>query len=469
MPYEVLRDDPIGSVWYLHIQPPLWNLAIGTIGRWSPLPDAISLQLLQAGFGVAIAAMLAVILIRLRCRPWLAIVLALVASLNPEVMRNAFEPTYELAVACGLVALIWAATWVAAGAGRALVGIAAFATLVIMTRSLYHPAWALATLGIAAWAMRASIDRRRLLVAFALPVLLAGGWMLKNELLFGRATLSSWFGMNLQRAVIPVLPVAEKQQLYDEGKISEIAMIGPFGNYDLYRPVMPPCTPSRDHPALSKELRDNEVIIPNLNFECFLPVYDQAGADARAVIRSYPGVWLEGREWSARVWFATNQLPDESPSWVFRQLGNAFQLIRLDVDGSISTSSWGTPIYGTLTVATRFSLLMVNLSLLAAGYGTIHCWRLLRRRGLVGDELTSSLVLGLTGMTAVFTFVVGVIGELGEQARFRTMTDPLVVAIGLYVLIRWIRPSSTRLFTTAEVEPASEQRPAEVGQPALSS
>ena len=29
VPYEVLRAHPIRSVWYLHIQPPLWNLMIG--------------------------------------------------------------------------------------------------------------------------------------------------------------------------------------------------------------------------------------------------------------------------------------------------------------------------------------------------------------------------------------------------------------------------------------------------------
>lgn len=41
LPYDTLRADPLGSVWYLHIQPPLWNLTIGCIGRWSPFPAAL--------------------------------------------------------------------------------------------------------------------------------------------------------------------------------------------------------------------------------------------------------------------------------------------------------------------------------------------------------------------------------------------------------------------------------------------
>lgn len=472
IPYEVLRDDPFGSTWRLHIQPPLWNLVVGVIGRWSPLPDGISFQLLQAGFGVVLAALLAVVLLRLRCRPWLAVVLAAVATVNPEVMRNAFEPTYELAVACGLVAVVWAISGFRPGREhRALLGASALVTAVVMTRSLYHPLWALGTVGLVAWAARGRVTRRQVAVAFLVPVVFAGGWMLKNEAMFGRATLSSWFGMNLQRAVIPVLPLAEQQALYDQGRISDIAMIGPFGNYGLYRPVMPPCEPAHAHPALSKELRDYPVPVPNLNYECFLEVYDQAGADARTVIGEYPGVWLEGRVWSARTWFATNNLADESRSWPFRQLGNAYQLLRLDVPGKISTTEWGTPIFGPLSVDSRFSLTTLNLTLLAFGYGITASWRLVRRRVGAAD-LASTLVLAVTGVTALFTFVVGVVGELGEQARFRTMTDPLVIGVGAVVVLRWLfpsrplwRPEPGAAEPAASPDaPGDDQQPAPVGR-----
>jgi len=469
VPYEILRADPIRSVWYLHIQPPLWNLAIGVIGRWSPLPDAISLQLLQATFGVLAAALLAVVLRRLSCRPWLALTLALLATLNPEFMRNAFEPTYEMPVAFLLVALVWALTWDRPGREfRSLMGVASFATLVILTRSLYHPVWALAIVALVAWAYRDALPWKRIGVAFLVPLVLAGGWMLKNEVMFGRATMSSWFGMNLQRGVIPVLPLAEKQQMFDEGKISGVAMIGPFGNYDLYRPVMPPCTPEHTHPALTKELRDNPVVIPNLNYECFLPVYDQAGKDAIAVIKAYPGVWLKGREWSARVWFATNQGPDSSPSWPYRQLSKVYRAIRLDVPGKLSTTDWGTPIYGPLSVDTRFSLTMVNLTLFAFAYGHLSAWSIVRRRrdaAFRGGNRTRTLVLAVVGATALWTFVIGVVGELGEQARFRTMTDPLVLAIGIAEVLRWLAPKlphrvSDYLFDATGVpEPTQESEP----------
>ena len=465
VPYEILRDDPVGSVWNLHIQPPLWNLVVGVIGRWSPLPDGISFQLLQAGFGMLLTALLAVILLRLRCRPWIAVLVALIATLNPEVLRNAFEPTYELATASGLVGLVWVlSSWSPGRESRTLLGASGVATAVVLTRSLYHPVWAVAVVAVIAWTFRRALTRRQIIAAFLIPLVFAGGWMLKNELLFGRATMSSWFGMNLQRAVIPVLPLAEKEQMYAEGRLSEVAMIGPFGAYDLYRDAVPACVPEHDHPALSVELRDYPVPVPNLNYECFLPVYDLAGADARAVIREYPGVWLDGRVWSARTWFATNNLADTSPSWPLRQLGNVYQLIRIDVSGTISTSEWGTPIYGDLTVDTRFSLTMLNLTLLAFAVGHTSTWRLLRRHSEVADvDLARTLVLSIAGATALWTFVVGVVGELGEQARFRTMTDPLVLALGLYVILHRLAPD--RVLTADGVDEPSQESQGDDQQP----
>ena len=69
---------------------------------------------------------------------------------------------------------------------------------------------------------------RRVIGALAVPVIAIGGWMLKNEILFGDATMSSWSGMNFERAVLPVVPQAELRRLVEAGKISEVALIGPF-------------------------------------------------------------------------------------------------------------------------------------------------------------------------------------------------------------------------------------------------
>lgn len=434
VPWEVLRDDPLGSVVHLHIQPPLWNLVLGGAAWLSPLSDALTLQLVQVSFGVVLAWFLADMLVRLGCSAAAAVGLALVASLNPEVLRGGFEPTYELPVAALLAGCLWSAVRVVQSpSALRLAVLAGLATAVVLTRSLYHPVWAVAVVAGVAFATRRRLERpwRAVGLAVLVPVVACGAWMAKNEVLFHRATMSSWVGMNLQRSTIPVLAADELEQLLDAGEVSDVARIGPFGNYGLYEPVMAPCEPEHDHPAVTVEERfdDHGVLIPNFNYECFIPVFDRAGDDARTVIGEHPDVWVEGRLWSARTTFAVSGAPAESRSWPLRALDTAYRLLRVDVVGTIDTSSWGTPIYGTLAVESRFTLVTAALAAGLSVGAVVAAARLARRRDGARDTAWA-VAIALGGFVVLYTFVVGAVGELGEQARFRTMTDPITVAVG---------------------------------------
>ena len=437
IPVETLRADPIGSTWYLHIQPPLWNLTVGSILRWSPLPDAISLQALQFVCGVLLAGMIAAVMHRLGARSWIAVLLAVAATVHPDVIGNAFAPTYELPTATLLVAFVWLVTsprrdpwWFA--------GVCSLATATALTRSLYHPLWVVVVLLVVGWTVRGRIGWKTLMVGAAIPMIGIGGWMLKNEVLFGRATLSSWFGMNLQRAVIPVLPADELAALHDSGQVSAVAMAGPFGNYGLYAAAMPPCAPAHDHPATAEPVRVGEVVVPNFNYECFLPVYDQAGADAWAVIKASPSSFIQGRLWSARTWFALNSAPESSSSFVMRSLDRVDKIAGVAVPGVISTRGWGTPIYGTLEAPAHFSLTLVALTILVLAGAGVRVWRLLRRR-LVRPISARDLAIVLVGFIVAWTFASGIVFELGEQARFRTMVDPLVISFGGLAVLDLVR------------------------------
>ena len=250
--------------------------------------------------------------------------------------------------------------------------------------------------------------------------------------------MSSWFGMNLQRAVIPVLPRADLEKMYADGDVSEIAMIGPFGNYDLYVDVMPPCEPRHDHRSVAEATRTTDQWSPNFNYECFLPIFSIAGDDAMAVIKEHPEVWLEGRLWSMRATFAVATLPSESESVVMRALDTAFSILRLDMGGVLSTNGWGTPIYGWLEAGVDFGLLLIPLYSALILVGARVLVRRVRRRLLTPNDAA----LVATSFTIAFTVVVGAVAELGEQARFRTMVDPLATVVGAVLvgaLIRVIR------------------------------
>ncbi|MGH9132922.1 MAG: hypothetical protein ACRDZZ_03235, partial [Ilumatobacteraceae bacterium] len=91
LPRDALTAEPLESVWFLHIQPPLWNLTVGLVLRLSPLPDAISLQLLMLGFACILVFLLADITWRLTHQRAISIAVPLVAALHPDVFANVLE------------------------------------------------------------------------------------------------------------------------------------------------------------------------------------------------------------------------------------------------------------------------------------------------------------------------------------------------------------------------------------------
>ena len=439
VPYDTLRDAPVASVWYLHTQPPLWNLVLGSVGRWSPLPVGFSLQVVMAAMGAGLAGACAAIARSLGLGRRLAVAVAVAVTVNSVVLRLAFTPQYELPVAFALAVLVA----IAIGSRRAAwtcLGLTVVATAVVLTRSLYHPVWLAGIVASTVWWFRRSIDRRTVAGCIAAPILLVGGWMLKNDIVFGTATMSSWTGMNLLRSVQPIVPRADLQQLYDDGAVSAVALSGPFLPYDVYEPFVDPCSPSHSDPAVaaatypSTDLFGRPAPATNLNFECLIPIYQQAGDDALEIISDRPGLWLDGRVWSAQAWFATSAEPTGDDSVVVRALDATETVTRLQIPWTLSMSDWGSPFFGLDHLDTHLSLAAVlgELVLLAAVANRL---RWFRRSSASQRRVTFGLLLAAA--TMLWTLATGVIGELGEQQRFREMVEPFVMTIAVSFVLRW--------------------------------
>ena len=267
IPWDILSTDPLRSVFYLHIQPPLWNLLLGTAAWVSPFSDRLTLQALMAMIGIAVAWLAAVLARRLGMSRNTAVIVALIATLHPEVFKGAFEPTYELATAGLLLVVLIAIADLSrrVNVRRSLIILASAVTVTALTRSLFHPVWAILIVLFGLWLMRHRINWKSAILVLSIPVIFMGGWMAKNQVVFGHATLSSWFGMNMQRAVIPVLPKDDLDEMYAKGQISDIAMIGPFGNYELYQDVVEPCVPEHNFRSLTEVTRTTDQWSPNFN------------------------------------------------------------------------------------------------------------------------------------------------------------------------------------------------------------
>ena len=436
IPTDTLRADPLGSVWHLHIQPPMWNLIVGCVLAWSPAPDAISLQVVQFGFGVLSVALLASLLTRLFGRPLVGVVIATVTMLDPQVLSGAFTPTYELPTTCGLITVMWLVVVRPRSPRFTLVSLAAVGTAVVLTRTIFHPVWLVLLLVPTWFALRRSLDHRAIALTVAIPLMLVGGWMLKNEAMFDRPTLSSWFGMNLQRAVVPIATDEQLSSWAAAGEISEITAAFPNGfvSFSGYEPYIGECVPRHTHPAVADTTRGGPDGPPNFNSECFLPLYDLAGHDAWRVITRHPSLYLEGRWWGVRAWIAEAPPPLLPTSALYDALRPVYRIVELAVPSTIPSVRWGGLPYGAFANPTRFFLLQAATTLLVVLAGVRSAWRWSRRR----PSSPWTLVQVVAALIVGWNFVVGVLFELGEQFRFRATTDPITLSIGLWLAWRVI-------------------------------
>lgn len=488
LPVEPLAADPLGSVWHLHIQPPLWNLLVGGIDAWSPLGVRWSHRLVSLGSGACLAAAVCATLGRLGAGARLALALTAVATLNTQVLAHAFEPRYDLAVTALLASLVWAVARIGVGPGWFFV-VSLVGTVLVSIRALYHPAWLLVTLGVVAWAGRSRLDVRRLAVAALLPVVFVGGWIVKNEVVFDRPSMSSWTGMNLLRSMLPAVDADRLQELADDGVISGVALAGSFRALDAYEPVMPPCDPGPDaDPVLTIRTR----VIPdavrvggvfdrpdavNFNHECFLPIFDQAGDDALALVRAEPGAWVTARLWSVNNWpeVYDGRPPGSSPLW--NPLAWATAVVMVAIPHPGIPASWEEQGFWVQDANWSLVWLLAAGALCVAGVRSAR--GVLGRRGGRAGPAAADTPAGASGERAettaaetteagsmdagtagagsmeagtaggglvhvvgawivVWTTGVGVVAELGEQVRFRSAIDPIVLGVGGLLIVRSI-------------------------------
>jgi hypothetical protein len=436
IPTETLRADPLGSVWYLHIQPPLWNLIVGSVLAWSPIHDAISLQLVQFAFGALSVAMLASLLARLLARPVISVVIATLAMLDPQVLANAFTPTYELATTCGLIALLWLVVIQPRSPRFTLISLAAVGTAIVMTRTVFHPAWLALLLLVSYWVVRRSVDRHARVWTVIIPVVLIGGWMVKNDVLFDRPTMSTWFGMNLQRAVVPVATDDQLARWAAAGDISEITAAYPSGfvSFSSYEPYVGECVTRHHHAATTQVTRPGVDALPNFNAECYLPIFDIAQHDAVWVIRNHPSVYLEGRWWALRAWVMEAPAPLLTTSPLYDAMRPVYRIGQAGIPVDLPSIRVGAAEFGAVDVTQHLSLLQAAATLLVICTGVRAAWRRLRRRvssRWIQVDVVAALIVG-------WNLAVGVLFELGEQFRFRATTDPITMSIAIWIVWRLV-------------------------------
>jgi hypothetical protein len=428
---DLLQEELVESLWYLHAQPPGFNLLVGGVLKASPFSDAASLQVVYLALGLVLMYALYDLGRQLRLTPVVSLVVTVVVVCGPVVVLYENWLAYEYPVAVLLVLVADAtARWVRKGHPATLAGVVGLASVATLSRSLLHPVWLVAVVVLALVARRPERWTWQPIVAVALPLLIVGGVMMKNQVLFGSPELSSWFGFNIHKVTVDSLPVDVRDRLVADGVIST--------------DEPPDCDVDRaDVAVLSEKFkrgwRGDEAQIRNFNYECLPPYFDDLADDALAAARAEPGWAAKGVLGSFEVWagpatfypgIVPNQRQIDRVETVYRRtvlLAVPWEPpVALPAAWGVGASAPDGRFHLSLTIVGATSLVLVGAVVVVAQW---------RRRGL--GPARAAYLMGAG--TVAFVTLAGNVFEHGENNRFRFIVEPLTLVLAVAVVAACVR------------------------------
>ena len=427
---ELLRSDLLSSVIFSHTQPPLFNLGLGLVLKYSPLPEAFSFQLVFLALGLVLVLSVLALTRALGARRNSAIIATILITCSPATLlyENWFFYTYPTTVLVTVVAVA-IERWVRTGRPAWFVAVCATTAMVSLTQSLFHPLWFVAVVGLAWFARPPAAARGLAIAAIAISAGLVLGVVVKNQVVIGEPGMSSWVGMNAFRVTVEQLPPDLRDRMVADGRLSPQSQVRSFSNYADYAVVADPCVPTSDQPVLAESVKSTRYV--NFNYECFGPVFREAQRDAVAALRADPGA-------VARAQVASWQL-SFMPTGDYQYLGSNRSALQMYDDLYRSVVLLTVPLPAAVDLPTDlggfyrddipFSLTIVIalVVVVVAAFRSVARWR----RDRTNSRAVAMIYIG---MTTLLVFVVGNGFEIGENNRFRSAVEPLmltVLAVGI--------------------------------------
>ncbi|RLE26903.1 MAG: hypothetical protein DRJ65_04445 [Acidobacteria bacterium] len=393
----LLRENLFESLFFLHSQPPLFNLVLGLVLKLAPNGATWLLHGLFLVLGLGLAMAIFCGLVELHWSPRIAALAVAVAALTPGwiVYENwlfyDFPVLVLLTVACvALLRFARAGEWGSLGVFLAAV------SAVALTRSLFHLIWVVVSLGILL-TIRRRLGGWRTVALLVAPLFLVAGWYAKNQVVFGFFGSSSWLGLSLAKTATARLEPEDREALVAEGVISPWALVKPFSPLEWYEAAAKVQFEDSPIKVLGQRLKKSGHT--NFNHLGFVDISAGCRTDAFAVIVNRPSVYLNSVATAVRRFFSSavayppflDNLVVMAPVYRFGEM------------------TWSRPA----AVAVAFvGALLISI------YGALGAFR----QGQRAEAVVRLWVI----WTLLWVLVVGSLVEVGENHRFRFLVTPLV-------------------------------------------
>ena len=403
---ELLRTDLARSVFFLHSQPPLFNLFLGAVLRAVPGAPDVAFAACYAAMTLGLLLSMAWLMRRLGVSEPLAVVLVTVYALHPTFIIHGHWLFYTLPVGLLLV-LTTVALWRWAETGRARFAqlFAWLAGAVMLTRASYHALWFVAVV-TALLPILVRSRRRHLLLAAIGPFLVVNLWYAKNLAQVGVYGPSSWLGMNLARHW--ELPQEEASRLVEQGRLPPVWTREPFLSEAHYSDLgyFAAGERGRGHPALDAPYRSTGQ--PNYNHRDYARISRDMFSGGMALIAAEPLRYLE------RVGRAFTLFVDPGPGLL---------LVTYDVTRLKQFAAAWQRVLSLGVLAFALPVVVISSLILAARRTT---------------PVPARTALMFAGVTVIWIGLCTSLVEQGENDRMRAELDPLLVVLAGLILARAI-------------------------------
>ena len=415
LPVEVLQGRLLQGLLHLHSQPPLFNWLVGVAVQIAPSHQAAALHVLLVASGVTTVLATAGLARALGAGRF-APLAGLFVLAQPAFLLYEHHLGYEVPLAAALtLAALLLARAIARPPSWALTGFFGATAAACLLRSLFPLPFFL----LAALLAARALGTRRTMRAAALPLCLLVAWQIKNVVLFGVASGSSWLGMNISRVTVGRLPPLERRALVAEGKLSQASLLGGFQPIEGYpigflnEPAHGWWRPgSADAPELREPRKRSGA--PNFNHEGYIAVSRALFGDALRTLALRPDVvasalgtgWLISLTPSSQWGFlAQNRRAMPRYLWLWERV--------LSLEAPLPVRLLGeTQVFLSLLFGIPWLL-----------------WRALRSFLKGPRQSASAAAAGFCALCIATVLVVGNTFEVGENQRFHAPLAPLLAAL----------------------------------------
>jgi hypothetical protein len=386
---ELLKTSFLESLYYSHAQPPLFNLVSGIVLKIFPVHYSLIFHIIFLVIGWLNCLLIYFSLQRFKLGVTMSFVIAFGFTLLPSVVlyENLYSYTY---INVFLLTLSIYLLLTFCDKGNAVTVWMLFCTtlcLLVLLRSFYHVVWLVSIVAIVLiFFYGKTFPFKKLFISALLPVVFVLAWLVKNWLLFGAFTTSTWMGMNLARIMPPA---------------TSIGHVGPFKPIHAYS--LP--NTSNDFPTvklLHQEYKTNSGFVNYYHID-YISLSDQFKCDVIKEIKSNPLEYLDHVRSAFVIYFSpASHAPfiDENCQHI-----NVYSsIINLNFSGYKKFKRNDFPGPRALPVLTLHFVLLIGL---------IFCFK----KGLFQKK--EALVIWIMILMLGYAMIIGNFFEYGENNRFR--------------------------------------------------